>query len=130
MAFGGRNPIEYRNMFTVSRLGPVHTRTQACCAVSGVCREQGLNRLGTAPRTSYGRTVQDESYFLGSLRTKVAELTKEIAKLQREITQLERDEGSYNSYEKRAEGSNPSPPPKHTPPLTPLHMFLTAGVHV
>eukprot|EP00038_Savillea_parva_P010203 m.188594 g.188594 ORF g.188594 m.188594 type:complete len:590 (+) comp17488_c0_seq1:239-2008(+) len=65
--------------------------------------QQGLNRLGTAPRTSYGRTVQDESFFLGSLRTKVAELTKEITKLRREITQLERDEGSYTSYEKRAE---------------------------
>mmetsp|Transcript_9305 Transcript_9305/g.23911 ORF Transcript_9305/g.23911 Transcript_9305/m.23911 type:complete len:590 (-) Transcript_9305:1781-3550(-) len=68
-----------------------------------VLTQQGLDRLGTAPRTSYGRTVQDASYFLGSLRTKVSELTTEIAKLKREVAQHERDESSYNSYEKRAE---------------------------
>ena len=49
--------------------------------------------------------MQDESYFLGALRTKVAELTGEIVKLKKEKGQLERDEGSYNSYEKRAEGA-------------------------
>eukprot|EP00041_Stephanoeca_diplocostata_P015008 m.283840 g.283840 ORF g.283840 m.283840 type:complete len:601 (+) comp19890_c0_seq2:175-1977(+) len=57
----------------------------------------------SAPKTSYGRTVQDESYFVGALRGKISELSAEITKLRREVAAHERDQGSYQSYEKRAE---------------------------
>lgn len=66
--------------------------------------QAGLGGMTAAgPKTSYGRTVQDESYHVGLLRGKIQELTAEIARLKQEVKTLERDQSSYQSYEKRAE---------------------------
>lgn len=69
--------------------------------------ERPMTEAGVGiPRTaasSYRRTVEDESYFIGLLRKKNNELTAEVKRLREELTQHERDHGNYQSYEKRAE---------------------------
>lgn len=65
--------------------------------------KQGLSRMGTAGvKSSYGRVIQDESYFVGALRRKNSELQAEITNIRGEITKLTRDHDQYQSYEKRA----------------------------
>lgn len=57
-----------------------------------------------ASKSSYGRVIQDESYFVGALRQKNNELQAEITNLRNEVKKLERDHDQYQSYEKRANG--------------------------
>ena len=67
--------------------------------------KQGLGRMATAAgKSSYGRVIQDESYFVGALREKNNELQAEITNLRNEVKKLERDHDQYQSYEKRANG--------------------------
>jgi len=67
--------------------------------------KQGLSRMGTAGvKSSYGRVIQDESYFVGALRRKNSELQAEISNIRAEIKKLSRDHDQYQSYEKRAKG--------------------------
>eukprot|EP00055_Hartaetosiga_balthica_P002307 m.3536 g.3536 ORF g.3536 m.3536 type:complete len:585 (-) comp2083_c0_seq1:788-2542(-) len=68
-----------------------------------VMLDHGLG--GSRPKTQGpGRQVLDDSFFLGALRAKSSELTKEIDKLQKEFQKLERDHSTYSTYEKKAEG--------------------------
>eukprot|EP00056_Hartaetosiga_gracilis_P012463 m.199004 g.199004 ORF g.199004 m.199004 type:complete len:585 (-) comp13692_c3_seq1:662-2416(-) len=68
-----------------------------------VMLDHGLG--GSRPKTQGpGRQVMDDSFFLGALRSKSSELTKEIERLQKEFTKLERDHATYSTYEKKAEG--------------------------
>lgn len=64
--------------------------------------QQGL----VTPRTGIRaprRQVQDKSYFMGLLRSKINELTTEITKLTKEIDLLSKEQSTYLTYEKRAE---------------------------
>lgn len=63
--------------------------------------EAGVGIRATA--SSYRRTVEDESYYIGLLRKKNNDLTAEVKRLRDELTRHERDHGNYQSYEKRAE---------------------------
>lgn len=51
--------------------------------------KQGLGRMATAAgKSSYGRVIQDESYFVGALRQKNNELQTEITNLRNEMKKL------------------------------------------
>ncbi|KAG8176292.1 hypothetical protein JTE90_011276 [Oedothorax gibbosus] len=65
--------------------------------------QQGLVTPRTGVRAPR-RQVQDKSYFLGLLRSKVNELTAEIARITKEIDVLTKEQSTYLTYEKRAEG--------------------------
>jgi intraflagellar transport protein 74 len=56
-------------------------------------------------RTAQGpsRQVQDGSYYLGILRQKVTELTKEITKLTEERKRFDRESNEYGFLQKRHE---------------------------
>mmetsp|Transcript_21333 Transcript_21333/g.75175 ORF Transcript_21333/g.75175 Transcript_21333/m.75175 type:complete len:604 (-) Transcript_21333:508-2319(-) len=51
-----------------------------------------------------GRQVQDMSYFMGLLRSKNSELTKEITKLKEEVEKFHKDNNAYQVYERKYEG--------------------------
>jgi intraflagellar transport protein 74 len=63
----------------------------------------GTARIGTAiPGTaSQKRLVQDRSYFLGELRQRIADLTKEIDRLRAEDEQIQRDNQSFAHFSRR-----------------------------
>lgn len=65
--------------------------------------QAGVGIPRTAVASSYRRTVEDESYYIGLLRKKNNELGAEIKRLKDELASHERDHGNYQSYEKRAE---------------------------
>ena len=62
--------------------------------------QQGLTGLKTGGRGPQ-RQFQDKSYFLGALRTKMAELTGEINKLSREVETQSKEQSTYLAYDKR-----------------------------
>ncbi|CAL1291231.1 unnamed protein product [Larinioides sclopetarius] len=64
--------------------------------------QQGLVTPKTGIRTPR-RQVQDKSYFMGLLRSKVNELTAEITRLTKETDLLTKEQSTYLTYEKRAE---------------------------
>ncbi|GIY10501.1 intraflagellar transport protein 74 homolog [Caerostris extrusa] len=64
--------------------------------------QQGLVTPKTGVRTPR-RQVQDKSYFMGLLRSKVNELTTEISRITKEIDLLSKEQSTYLTYEKRAE---------------------------
>ncbi|XP_067136914.1 intraflagellar transport protein 74 homolog [Centruroides vittatus] len=64
--------------------------------------QQGLVTPRTGVRTQR-RQIQDKSYFIGLLRSKVSELTAEIARMSREMESLSKEQSTYLTYEKRAE---------------------------
>ncbi|XP_059142911.1 intraflagellar transport protein 74 homolog [Physella acuta] len=64
--------------------------------------QQGLGGMKTAARG--GRQVQDKSYYLGLVRSKINELHAENTKLNNEIQNASEENSSFLSYEKRAEG--------------------------
>lgn len=63
--------------------------------------QQGMRGMKTAQGPS--RQVQDSSYYVGILRTKVIELTNEIHSMQAENKQHERSMQDYGSLQKRHE---------------------------
>lgn len=65
---------------------------------------QGLGGLKTGMAGGRQRQVQDKTYFLGVLRSKIQELNSEIGRLKRDVDTTTEDQSSYVSYEKRAEG--------------------------
>ncbi|XP_042907610.1 intraflagellar transport protein 74 homolog [Parasteatoda tepidariorum] len=65
--------------------------------------QQGLVTPRTGVRT-LRRQVQDKSYFMGLLRSKVNELSTEINRLNKELDLLTKEQSTYLTYEKRAEG--------------------------
>jgi intraflagellar transport protein 74 len=56
--------------------------------------QQGMMgmRVGTA---GPGRQVQDASYFMGKLHSKISEITTEVEKIRREIDQDAKDKSQY-----------------------------------
>ena len=64
--------------------------------------QQGLVTPRTGVRTPR-RQVQDKSYFMGILRSKINELTAEISRLTKETDLLSKEQSTYLTYEKRAE---------------------------
>ncbi|KAL5491671.1 hypothetical protein EMCRGX_G017003 [Ephydatia muelleri] len=67
--------------------------------------QQGLGgaRIGTAMARGPMRQVQDKTYYLGVLRSKIQELTSENQKLSKEIELYNQENSTYLTYEKRAE---------------------------
>ncbi|XP_025110510.1 intraflagellar transport protein 74 homolog [Pomacea canaliculata] len=63
--------------------------------------QQGLGGMKTAARG--GRQVQDKTYYLGLIRSKINELNAEIIKLTKDIENASEENSSYLAYEKRAE---------------------------
>ncbi|XP_077981097.1 intraflagellar transport protein 74 homolog [Glandiceps talaboti] len=64
--------------------------------------QQGLAGMKTGPKGP-SRLVKDESYFMGTLRTKIHELESENNKLQKEIDHYNQENAQYLSYERTAE---------------------------
>ena len=50
-----------------------------------------------------GRSVQDTSFFIGLLRTKITEVTKEIRKIKTDMDTMLRDAGQYSQLERKYE---------------------------
>ena len=50
------------------------------------------------------RQVQDRTYFLGALRSKINELQQETANLKAEVNVITEDQSSFVTYEKRYRG--------------------------
>ncbi|XP_064626072.1 intraflagellar transport protein 74 homolog isoform X1 [Lineus longissimus] len=65
--------------------------------------QQGLSGMKTAAGKAGKRQVQDKTYYLGQLRSKITELNAEIGKLRREIDEGEEENNSFLQYEKTAE---------------------------
>lgn len=65
--------------------------------------QQGLGGPKTAGARGGQRLVQDKTYFIGVLRSKINELTSEIGRLKSETETLVQDQSTYVNYEKRAE---------------------------
>jgi intraflagellar transport protein 74 len=65
--------------------------------------QQGLGGMNTGIKGPM-RQVQDKSYYLGVLRSKIGELNNEVVKLTRELELLQQESSTYLTYEKRAEG--------------------------
>lgn len=63
--------------------------------------QQGLTGMKTGGGRGPQRQFQDRSYFLGALRTKMAELTTEIGKLGREVETHSKEQSTYLAYDKR-----------------------------
>lgn len=58
--------------------------------------QQGISGMRPAS-AGPGRQVQDVTYFLGLLRNKISEITKEINKLKGDIEQMNKDNATYTS---------------------------------
>lgn len=46
----------------------------------------------------FNRQVQDKTYFLGILRSKISEIYNEINRMNREITDINSDNANYQAY--------------------------------
>jgi intraflagellar transport protein 74 len=58
--------------------------------------QQGIS--GMRPQSAGpGRQVQDVTYFVGLLRNKITEITKEVAKLKGDIEQCNKDNATYTA---------------------------------
>ncbi|KAG1659677.1 Intraflagellar transport protein 74 [Nymphon striatum] len=102
---------------TASRL--ISTAMQRPASKAGIGHGNSLNTkikiadrpisqqgLATGIRTASkipNRQIQDKSYFMGLLRTKMTEIGNEINKLHKESTLMNEEHSSYTSHEKRAE---------------------------
>ncbi|CAN7992331.1 unnamed protein product [Ixodes hexagonus] len=65
--------------------------------------QHGLVAPKTTVSRSSQRQVQDKTYFVALLRTKMTELSNEIGRLQRENDALAQEQSGYATYEKKAE---------------------------
>eukprot|EP00051_Salpingoeca_urceolata_P014678 m.187359 g.187359 ORF g.187359 m.187359 type:complete len:643 (-) comp18155_c0_seq12:3920-5848(-) len=102
---GGRTTAAGARLGTTSRPGTSGGALNAQVRVPDrIMTQQGLAGMRTAPKTAgQGRFVQDESFFLGALRTKNSELRAEIATIRKELQSFEREQAGFSSYEQRAE---------------------------
>ncbi|KAK7027296.1 Intraflagellar transport protein 74 [Halocaridina rubra] len=62
--------------------------------------QQGLSGMKTGARGPQ-RQVQDKSYFMGLLRTKIADLSSEIGRLRTEIEAMKQEQSTFLTYDKR-----------------------------
>ena len=63
---------------------------------------KGLQRTA---KTASRRQLQDKSYWIGEIRSKMTEIKKEVEKLGKKETIQRQEDESYNLYEKRAENA-------------------------
>uniref|UniRef100_UPI00358E5C07 intraflagellar transport protein 74 homolog n=1 Tax=Myxine glutinosa TaxID=7769 RepID=UPI00358E5C07 len=63
---------------------------------------EGLSIMKTSSKGPQ-RQIMDKSYFMGQLRSKMAELASENNKLQRSVEAFDQDNSAYHAYNKRAE---------------------------
>jgi intraflagellar transport protein 74 len=57
----------------------------------------GLGGLQTSAG-GFNRTVQDKTYYLGIIRSKISEINNEIFRMNKEITNITSDNSNYLSY--------------------------------
>ncbi|XP_069994854.1 intraflagellar transport protein 74 homolog isoform X2 [Penaeus vannamei] len=62
--------------------------------------QQGLSGMKTSSRGPQ-RQVQDKSYFMGQLRTKITDLGTEITHLSTEIDKMKQEQSTFLTYDKR-----------------------------
>jgi hypothetical protein len=55
---------------------------------------------------SFNRQVQDKSYFLGVLRSKIAEINNEVIRMTRQMENINADNSNYLSYGRKSEELN------------------------
>ncbi|KAK3786793.1 hypothetical protein RRG08_061344 [Elysia crispata] len=112
-AMGGRQPGTATRLTTAMNPGTARPGSRGGAVAGGVAlnaqvtvvdrpvTQQGLGGMKTAARG--GRLVQDKSYYLGLVRSKINELHSENAKLNKEIENASDENSSFLTYEKRAE---------------------------
>lgn len=110
---GGRQPGTATRLTTAMNPGTARPGSRGGAVAGGVAlnaqvtvvdrpvTQQGLGGMKTAARG--GRLVQDRSYYLGLVRSKINELHSENAKLNKEIENASDENSSFLTYEKRAE---------------------------
>lgn len=54
----------------------------------------------------FNRQIQDKTYYLGILRSKISEINNEIIRMNKEMTNMNSDNSNYLSYGKKAEELN------------------------
>lgn len=54
----------------------------------------------------FNRQIQDKSYYLGILRSKISEINNEILRMNKDMTNMNSDNSNYLSYGKKAEELN------------------------
>lgn len=54
----------------------------------------------------FNRQIQDKTYYLGVLRSKISEINNEIIRMNKEMTTMNSDNSNYLSYGKKAEELN------------------------
>ncbi|KAF6039080.1 IFT74 [Bugula neritina] len=106
-----------RPLGTASRLATANRQrpgTKGSAAVGGAAissqiqitdrpmTQQGMVGMQTGNRGP-NRQVQDKSYFLGLLRSKINELKTECQKMNKEVEEVQSESQTFLSYEKRAE---------------------------
>ncbi|KAK4290679.1 hypothetical protein Pmani_036441 [Petrolisthes manimaculis] len=62
--------------------------------------QQGLSGMKTSSRGPQ-RQVQDKSYFLGLLRTKMSEVVNEVGRLTTEMESMKQEQSTFLTYDKR-----------------------------
>ena len=62
---------------------------------------QGIAGMKTA--IGPGRQVQDSSFYIGLLRTKITDITKETRKIKTDMDTMQRDAGQYSQLERKYE---------------------------
>ena len=62
---------------------------------------QGIAGMKTA--VGPGRQVQDSSFYIGLLRTKITDITKETRKIKTDMDNMQRDAGQYSQLERKYE---------------------------
>ncbi|XP_074642572.1 intraflagellar transport protein 74 homolog [Tubulanus polymorphus] len=65
--------------------------------------QQGLTGMKTAGTRGRMRQVQDKTFYLGQIRSKISELNQEVVKLKKDVQEYEDENNSYMNYEKTAE---------------------------
>jgi len=80
-------------------LGPLNTNVQVA---DRPVTQQGMMGMKMANQGP-GRQVADRSYYMGELRKKCDEMTKEIAKMQSETEQYNKDNQTYTQQERKYE---------------------------
>ncbi|XP_037795044.1 intraflagellar transport protein 74 homolog [Penaeus monodon] len=66
--------------------------------------QQGLSGMKTSSRGPQ-RQVQDKSYFMGQLRTKITDLGTEITHLSTEIDKMKQEQSTFLTYDKQLQGT-------------------------
>ena len=59
-----------------------------------------------ANNSGFNRQVQDKTYFLGVIRSKVADINNEMIRMNKEMTSISSDNSNYLSYGRKAEELN------------------------